>query len=509
MRRLPPAAALVVAALVVGGCSGSGSAREDRGDGGAQRTTSSVTSARTGPLARFYDQRLEWSDCRGGFECARLTVPVDYGRPRGRTIRLAVVRLPASGEARGSLVLNPGGPGGSGVDYARAAHSVVSGAVRERFDVVGFDPRGVQRSAPIDCLGDRALDRLLGVDGSPDDAAEEQTLAEVSRQLGDGCAARRPALTPHVSTAAVARDLDVLRAALGDRRLTYLGKSYGTFLGATYAERFPRRVGRLVLDGQLDPALTSAEIAAGQAEGFHRAFRAYLGWCLRRSCPFTGSVDAAQEQVAQLLDRVDARPLRGEARRPVTQSLLVLGIAAALYDEGSWPLLSRAFREAVRGAGSTFLALADFYSDRGPGGRYTTNAIEVQYAVNCLDRPEATTLDEFRAEAAAVAESSPVFGPFIAWSGLPCATWPVPPVGSPHPVVAAGARPILVVGTTRDPATPYRWAVSTARSLESGRLLTYVGDGHTAYRRGSACVDRAVDAFLLSGSLPRVGERCR
>lgn len=509
MRRLPQVTAMVAAALVVGACSGSGSAREDRSDPGAARTTSSVTSADAGPLARFYGQRLSWSDCRGGFECARLTVPVDYERPRGRTIRLALVRLPASGEARGSLVLNPGGPGGSGVDYARAAHSVVSGAVRERFDVVGFDPRGVQRSAPIECLGDRALDRFLAVDGSPDDVAEEQTLARVSRELGAGCVARRPALTPRVSTRDVARDLDVLRAALGDRRLTYLGKSYGTFLGATYAEQFPRRVGRLVLDGQLDPALTSAEIAAGQADGFHRAFRAYLGWCLRRTCPFTGSVDAAQEQVAGLLDRVDARPLPGEARRPVTQSLLVLGIAAALYDEGSWPILSRAFREAVRGTGSTFLALADFYSDRGPGGRYTTNAIEAQYAVNCLDRPEATTLDDFRAEAASVATSSPVFGPFIAWSGLPCATWPVPPVGTPHPVVAAGARPILVVGTTRDPATPYRWSVSTARSLESGRLLTYVGDGHTAYRRGSACVDRAVDRYLLTGELPARGTRCR
>ncbi|MGH8893903.1 MAG: alpha/beta hydrolase [Actinomycetes bacterium] len=506
---VPGVGAAVAVVLVLGGCSSA------EGVGGAGERPSEASradrsSTRVDPLARFYDQSLRWRDCRDGFECSRLEVPVDYGTPAGRTISVAVVRLPASGEAKGALVLNPGGPGGSGVDYARAAEAVVSRAVRDRYDIVGFDPRGVARSAPLSCLTDEQLDAFLAIDGSPDDPGEEQALDREWRKLGQGCAARRPLLTAHVGTRDVARDLDVLRAALGERRLKYLGKSYGTYIGTTYAELFPRRVGRFVLDGQLDPAASGAEIAFGQAAGFHRAFRAFLADCVERSsCPLSGGVDAAQAQVSQLLDAVDADPLRGERGRPVTQALAVLGVAAALYDEGSWPLLREAIAEARRGDGSTFLGLADHYSDRGPDGTYTTNAVEALYAVNCLDRPEAATLDEFRAAAERAEAASPLFGAFIAWGGLPCASWPAPPQGTPHPVAAEGARPILVVGTTRDPATPYEWARSVARRLENGRLLTLVGDGHTAYRQGSSCIDRAVDRYLLDGKLPARGTRCR
>ena len=511
MRAGQHGAAAVTLALVVSGCVATDDVRRGADTESRAPAGASAAPSRTGPLAPYYDQRLRWRGCHETFQCSRLVVPVDYEHPDGPTIRIAVVRLRAGGgDPRGSLVLNPGGPGASGVDYALAATSVVSDAVRERYDVVGFDPRGVARSAPVSCVTDAELDALLALDGSPDDPAEERQVADRWRVLGAGCAEDRPLLTAHVGTRDAARDLDVLRAALGDRRLTYLGKSYGTYLGTTYAELFPRRVGRVVLDGQLDPAASGEQIAAGQAAGFHRAFRSFLADCLgRRSCPFTGSVDQAQDQVAALLDRVDGQPLRGEPGRPVTQALAVLGVAAALYDEGSWSLLVQAFREARRGSGQTLLALADYYSDRGPGGRFTTNAIEALYAVNCLDRPEAKELADYRAAAARVAESSPVFGPFIAWGSLPCASWPVPPQGTPHPVAAAGARPILVVGTTRDPATPYAWSVSVAEQLESGRLLTYVGDGHTAYRRGSTCIDRAVDRYLLDGTLPAAGTRCR
>ena len=499
----------VAVAGAVAGCSATDDVRR-RADPG--RTSSGTAAGATAtPLTQYYDQRLRWRDCHNGFECTRLEVPLDYAKPAGETIRIAVVRLRAdSDDPRGSLIINPGGPGVSGVDYALAAESVVSEDVRERYDIVGFDPRGVQRSAPVACVSDDQLDVLLALDGSPDDAAEEQSIAQEWRSLGAGCAARRPLLTAHVGTRDAARDLDVLRGALGDRRLTYLGKSYGTYLGTTYAEIFPRRVGRVVLDGQLDPAASGPEIAAGQAAGFQRALRSFLATCLRRSsCPFAGDVAAALGQVSTLLEGVDQRPLRGEPGRPVTQALAVLGVAAALYDEGSWPLLIRALDQAQRGDGATLLALADYYADRASGGRYTTNAIEALYAVNCLDRPESTDLADYRKTAAALADTSPVFGPFIAWGSLPCASWPVPPQGEPHPVTAAGARPILVVGTTRDPATPYSWAVSVAKQLESGRLLTYVGDGHTAYRRGSRCIDRFVDRYYLDGTLPPTGTRCR
>ncbi len=514
MRRgLGAAAALTAVAMLVAGCAGDDDVQ--RPEAAAGSSPASVgepqDAANLGRLADFYTQQLRWTDCRDGFECARLTVPLDYKAPRGRTISIAVVRLPATDRnPRGSLLLNPGGPGVSGVDYARAADSVLSKALRARYDVVGFDPRGVARSAPINCLSDKQLDTFLAADGSPDSAAEEQRLDRVSRAMGQGCARLKPGLTKNIGTRDAARDLDVLRSALGDRRLNYLGASYGTYLGLTYAELFPNRVGRLVLDGVLDPASSSAQVAQGQAEGFQGAFRAFLANCLRKSlCPLKGTVDEAEAQVGRLLDRIDSKPLRGEDGRKAGQALTVLGVAAALYDQGSWSLLRRAFAEAARGNGATFLALADYYSDRGPGGRYTTNAIEANYAINCLDRPETGELAAFRAAAVEMSKTAPVFGAYLAWGSLPCASWPAKPQGKPHPIAAKGAKPILVVGTTRDPATPYTWAKSVAGQLDSGRLLTFEGDGHTAYRRGSKCVDTAIDRYLIGGRLPAEGTRCR
>jgi hypothetical protein len=218
---------------------------------------------------------------------------------------------------------------------------------------------------------------------------------------------------------------------------------------------------------------------------------------------------AAGGQLGRLVDRTDAQPLRGEDGRKVTQALAIYGIAAALYDKGSWPLLRQGVAEMLRGSGATLLSLADYYSDRGPDGHYTTNSLEAFYAISCLDRSETRSLEEQRAQAQQLDARSPVFGSFIAWGNLPCLGWPVPAHGESGPVTATGARPILVVGTTRDPATPYEWAQKVARSLDSGRLLTYIGDGHTAYRRGSGCIDRAVDRYLLEGRLPAVGTRCR
>jgi pimeloyl-ACP methyl ester carboxylesterase len=519
MRRAGAVARLVAVALVaavLAGCTGDDDVRPE----GTRSSSSSAAAptdatapepaARTGPLARFYEQRLRWTACHGGFRCAPLEVPLDYGDPAGPAIELAVVRLPRSGDGpRRSLVLNPGGPGGSGVDYALAADSVVSGDVRRRYDVVGFDPRGVQRSAPVSCLSDAALDVFVSIDGSPDTADEEQALQQEWSGLGAGCIDRMPAVSAHVSTVEAVRDLDVLRAALGDRRLTYLGKSYGTYLGTTYAERFPNRVGRLVLDGQVDPAASAADIADGQVTGFQRALDAFLRNCVQRSgCPLDGDAAAAGEQLGRLVDRTDAQPLRGEDRREVTQALVIYGIAAALYDEGTWPLLRQGIAEMRRGSGATLLSLADFYSDRGPDGHYTTNGLEAFYAISCLDRAETRSLEEQRAQARELDARSPVFGSFIAWGNLPCLGWPVPSTTEPAPASAAGARPILVVGTTRDPATPYEWSRTVAGTLERGRLLTYVGDGHTAYRRGNGCIDEAVDRYLLEGALPAEGTRC-
>jgi pimeloyl-ACP methyl ester carboxylesterase len=323
------------------------------------------------------------------------------------------------------------------------------------------------------------------------------------------CAQRAGALVRHIGTRDAARDLDVVRAVLGDQRLHYLGKSYGTFLGATYAELFPARVGRLVLDGALDPAATGPEINRAQAVGFETALGAFVDDCLGRSrCPLPAPREAALAAVGDLLARTDRAPLPGAGDRVVTEAHAVLGIAASLYDKGSWVALRQALAEAQEGRGRILLLLADLYTDRKRDGTYDGNSNDAIYAVNCLDRPYRPDVATVEREAADLAVVSPRFGRFVAWSSLPCTYWPAPATSRPHRITAVGAAPILVVGTQRDPATPVQWARSLAGQLQSGVLLLWDGDGHTAYRRGSGCVDAAVDRYLLDAQPPADGTRC-
>jgi pimeloyl-ACP methyl ester carboxylesterase len=462
-------------------------------------------------LERYYAQRPAWSDCGGGFQCSTVEVPVDYRRPQGKAVRLSVVRLPASrrGDRIGSLVLNPGGPGASGVGYARRASTVLSDAVRRRYDVVGFDPRGVGQSDPLQCLDDAETDALVGSDPTPDDPAEVRAMANLFKDMAAQCKAKGGDLLEHVSTAEAARDMDVLRAVLGDRRLNYLGKSYGTFLGATYAQEFPKNVGRVVLDGALDPALDAEAINLGQAQGFETATRAFVSDCVRQSsCPLGSDVDAGVTRLQRLMTDLDARPLTTQdPARPLTEGRGALGVASAMYDDRFWPVLRQGLQAAFGGDGTTLLLLADALTDRGPGG-YQSNANTVIYAVNCLDRPARGGLPAVQQSVPRFERAAPTWGPFLAWSELACVYWPVKSAERPEPLRAQRSGPIVVVGTTRDPATPYAWAQGLARELENGHLITYVGDGHTAYRRGSRCVDGAVDAYLLRGEAPKQDLRC-
>ena len=500
-----------VAALVLSACSGTG---EPSGDGTRPATTSGSSTAKTvaptsAGLERFYAQKLAWTRCDGDFQCAKLTVPIDYADPAGTTITLALLRLRASGDRLGSLVINPGGPGGSGVDYARAARAVISDDVRKRYDVVGFDPRGVGTSSPVKCLTDAQLDELIDADPTPDTPAEVDSTVTLFRQFAERCKAGGGELLGHVSTREAARDIDVLRAALGDRKLTYLGKSYGTFLGATYAELFPRSVGRMVLDGALDPALTSEQISLGQAKGFEQATRAFVADCaLESSCPLGSTVEGGMERLRELLRRLDASPLPTDDGRQLTEGLGSLGIAVAMYDEGYWPTLQQALTAGLAGDGTELLALADAYTERGPDGSYPSNQNTVIYAVNCLDRPEKGGLAQVQRTVKEFTAQAPTWGAFLAWSELPCDYWPVTGTSAPGPISASGSGPIVVVGTTRDPATPYEWAVNLSKQLAQGHLVTYDGDGHTAYLRGSRCVDKAVDAYLLRGTVPKTNLRC-
>jgi pimeloyl-ACP methyl ester carboxylesterase len=447
-----------------------------------------------------------------------MRAPLDYARPGEGEIELAVSRKKATGPGGrlGSLLLNPGGPGGAAVRYLQSyAAMAYPAAVRARYDLVAVDPRGVAGSEPVECLTGRRMDAYARTDFTPDDRRETAELVAAFKAFAEGCGRHSPRLLRHVSTVEAARDMDILRAVLGDERLTYVGASYGTFLGATYAGLFPGRVGRLVLDGAMDPSLPARKLNEDQTAGFETAFRSFARDCVRqRDCPLGGTA-ATPAQVGGNLKafftRLDAKPLptRDKGGRVLSESLATTGVVAAMYSETTWPQLRQALTRAIRDRdGSGLLALSDAYYERGASGEYA-NLISANAAVNCLDSPSAFSSPEQVQQALpAFEKASPVFGRGLAWAALSCAYWPVSPTGAPHRIEAKGAAPIVVVGTTRDPATPYHWARALASQLSSGRLLTYEGDGHTAYVRGSACINSAINTYLLKGTPPARGKRC-
>jgi pimeloyl-ACP methyl ester carboxylesterase len=515
------ATALLAATLIASGCSAKGAA-DHPSDGSSPvdppaatgtGTTGSATQAPSQALAPFYTQKIAWAPCKDNFQCGKLDVPLDYANPGGDRIQISVIRLPATGKQRvGSILLNPGGPGGSGIEYARAAKSVLSPAITSRFDTVGFDPRGVGESAPVRCLSGAELDTFIGLDGTPDNPAEVSALAKGAKQFAEGCEAKSAKMLPHVGTADAARDMDILRAALGDQGLTYLGKSYGTYLGAVYADLFPKKIRAMVLDGAIDPALPPVPmINAAQARGFEVAFRSFLADCFKdSSCPFpVRNTDMALTQLSNLFKATDQHPLRnniGDGRK-IDESWTTLGVVTALYDKRSWPVLRAALGQAFRGDGTTLLKLADILVDRHQDGTYS-NQTEANMAVNCVDHPYPHKISVYEEAARAAQKESPLFGAYVMWGSLPCEYWPVKPTGANKALKAEGSPPILVVGTQRDPATPYEWAKSLASELSSGVLLSYDGDGHTAYRTGSTCVDETVDRYLISLSSPGSGTLC-
>ncbi|MEU9009612.1 alpha/beta hydrolase [Streptomyces sp. NPDC048479] len=513
-RRLLRTSALVLATagLLISGCTGgssSPSASESASSGGGGG------AAPTAALKPYYAQQLKWRPCGvPGFDCATMKAPLDYAKPDGDSVKLAVARKKATGPGKrlGSLVVNPGGPGGSGVSYLQGYAGIgYPEPVRARYDMVSVDPRGVARSEPVECLSGKEMDAYTQVDQTPDDAAETTRLATSLKGFAVGCEKRSGTILPHVSTVEAARDMDILRAVLGDEKLTYVGASYGTFLGATYAELFPDRVGRLVLDGAMDPSLASQQMNRDQTAGFETAFQSFAADCVKeKDCPLgTESAADASNRLKAFFATLDAKPVPTGESRELGESLATTAVIAAMYDESAWPQLRKALAQAMNGDGAPLLSLADSYYEREGDGSYA-NLMYANAAVNCLDLPPAFTdpkgvqsaLPEFE-------KASPVFGKGFAWASLNCAYWPTPATGAPHRIEAKGAAPIVVVGTTRDPATPYKWAQGLAGQLSSGRLLTYDGDGHTAYGRGSDCIDTAINTYLLEGTAPADNKRCR
>jgi pimeloyl-ACP methyl ester carboxylesterase len=489
-----PLAVLIALALAVTACAGD----DDDGSDDAATTTAAPAAgdAGEGPNG-FRPDPIEWEDC-GVAECAAVEVPLDYDALDGPTIDIAVKRVPASDERVGALFLNPGGPGASATEFATAIGSVLPDSVPERFDLVGVEPRGLSGSAPLDCGLDYS--EVYGIDPTVEDAADRTAMLDVAAEVADACERSAGDRLAHVGTRDVARDIDSVRAAMGDATLSYYGGSYGTAIGQVYAELFPNRLRAMVLDAVVELGPTGLEIAATQAQGFETALER-----LDTACPASGDCrlddpEGAVEQVLRLAERPGGIPA-ADADRPAGPGEAVLGISAALYTKQLWPHLDQALRLALDGDGSGLVALADYYLELGD--------FDVYFAVNCLDYAWPTgDADAFLAAAKAAGQQSPHFGEGLVSDYLRCVDWPVPPEPL-GPVTAPGTPPILVISTTGDPATPYEQGVAVAERLEHGVLVTNDGEGHGAVGARISCIDAIFAAYLIDGTVPEDGTVCR
>ena len=522
--RIKPLFMALAALLACGGLT----ACQGETDIKASPATASASAAVPAGLESFYSQKVSWYACakKGmaeatsgqdtGFTCAKVKVPLDYDNPGGQTIEIAVKKRAAGGDSIGSLFVNPGGPGGSGIDLVDEAGSYFSKKLTSSYDVVGFDPRGVGASTAVDCLTDAELDAERA--GANDPATPSASATEERAQkMGEACTSKTstPGLLDHIDTVSVARDLDILRAVDGQQALTYLGYSYGTYLGATYAELFPANTGRLVLDGAVDPSLSAEELALGQAKGFEASLRAYVESCQssKLGCPLSGDVASGVSQVREFLESTKTAPVpTSDSKRPLTYDLAVYGVLGSMYQTQAWPSLTLGLSQAMgkegKPDGSALLKLADLVSSRESDGTYSNNVAEALMAVNCLDYPVQGDNASWEKNAKAIKETSPTFGSQLLYPDAYCQGWGHTSSRKREKITASGAAPILVVGTTGDPATPYAWSQALAEQLESGQLLTWEGDGHTAYGRSNDCVKKAVDTYLLNGTMPDKGLTC-
>ncbi|MEU6408385.1 alpha/beta hydrolase [Microbispora sp. NPDC046933] len=490
-RRVWPVMAAAVAGL--------GAMTAATGCGGARVTPEEYASS---------TPSLSWKACEetvssSGFECATLQVPLDYAKPEGKKIGIALVRLRATDQSRrlGSLVFNFGGPGGSGITtLINAAHAFST--LNSRYDLVSFDPRGVERSSGVRCLNTPQMDQYMSREPSEDVATETKLV----KGFAQACERNAGWILPYVGTVNAARDMESLRAALGDPRLNFFGFSYGTHLGAVYATQYPKKVGRMVLDSAVDPSISMLDMAKTQALGFQKAYEDYLADCAktRTSCPLGADAAAANATVLKLLDTLARTPGK-VGSRTVTDDVARVGITQALYSKLTWPLLTEALDEGRKGKLDGLLALADQYGGRQPNGTYSTLQFSLP-AVLCVDSTDRPSVAQAEELARRLRKRSPIFAPTAISAGS-CSVWPVRGDDAARHVDATGSGPILVVGVTNDPATPYQWAPRLADQLRTGVLLTLNGEGHGAYGQNQ-CIDDKVDAYLLEGTVPAKGTRC-
>ncbi|MEV7774290.1 alpha/beta hydrolase [Kitasatospora sp. NPDC086791] len=524
-RFLPAAVTAVATTALLAGCTGGSSgqaapatttaAATAPGATPAPTPTAKPTGAADPALKAFYGQQLAWGACpkdpqneadTSALQCASLKVPLDYSAPATGTLDVAVVRNPATkpDQRVGSLLLNPGGPGGTGVGMVAFNPKRFDGPLHDRYDLVGFDPRGVAGTSPLKCLDDQTRDDWLSTD---------QPGADHGKQLADACQAKFAQVLPFVSTRNTARDMDVLRGALGDQKLSYLGMSYGTYLGSLYAEEFPDRVGRLVLDGATSPSSSLVQHNIEQQAGFERALKAFAADCAGKNpCPLGSDAGRAPQKLADFLDGLKDKPLKTAKGRTLTSSTAWTGVISRLYGgEQAWSGLRNALGWAmVRGKADDLLALADAYNGRDKDGHYEASP-DAYAAIHCADgATDAPAGEELQAALTDLAAKAPMVSkhdPLAALFDPDCRVWPFRSTEKPHAIKSAAAAPIVVVGSTGDPATPYAWAEKLTAELGNAVLLTRDGEGHTGYG-ASKCIRASVDAFLVDGTVPTAGTHC-
>lgn len=495
----------MLVALVAVGCNGGDDSSQTsrRSQPATTTTVAPPTTTTTEPAPD--PPPLVWNPC-GGNECATLTVPLDYAHPRAATIPIALVRRRATDPAHriGSLVINPGGPGEAGTQLLGRDLGVLTPTVKARFDIVEMDPRGVGNSGGLHCSdpGTGGSGTGAKVDPVPVTPAGRTALIDADRGYAQACAQRAGALLGRIGTTDVARDLDQLRKALGDERLTFLGISYGTLLGATYADLYPTHVRALVLDGVIDGALPSFELWMAQAVGFQQQLDGFFAAC-GSSCAWQPGIPLP-DALDRLIQRIRAQPLPAGNGAIVGVSELYSALFSRLYSRSRWGSLGQALGAAERGDGGPILDITRSYLGETSGSTINSDASN---AINCLDHPVDTDVTHYPALAAQAALRARHFGPYLAWAGAMCATWEAPPSREPHAVQAPGAPPALVIGTTDDPATPYAWAQDVASHFDQAALLTRNGTGHVAYF-SSSCIRSKVDAYLVDLALPPPGTVC-
>jgi pimeloyl-ACP methyl ester carboxylesterase len=467
---------------------------------GATTTTSTTTTTTLPPVTP-----IAWSPCNGDLQCGTLVVPLDYADPSGPTISIAVARHPAEDPAAriGSLVIDPGGPGVSGINDMANELASLTPQLLDDFDIVMFDPRGVERSDPVTC--GEAPGASTGTplpDPVPTTPSQQAAVVAGLKQFAAACERASADVLPYVGTVDVARDMDRLRSALGDAGLTYMGQSYGTLLGLTYASMFPTHVRAMVLDSVIDPALTFSQITQGQADGFEEVLQSFFAWCAASpSCAWRPAGDPTAALLAQI-EAAAASPAPAGGGQVAGTGELYDALLDGLYAQSDWLQLGAALAADAAGNGGPVVAMSDHYNQNG-----STNQDDAALAIDCLDHPVPHDLSDYGSLADLLKTSAPVFGPLLAWGEAACAVWPAPPTRPVGPVAAPGAPPILVVGTTNDPATPYAWAVNVSKELQHGVLLTRDGDDHVAYFY-SACVRGDVQAYLVDGLTPPPGTVC-